>query len=92
MHELFYSNFSERPSQRLRRERRAKTICSKCSVLLECRSYARTNPEYGIWGGETEDERYVQGFRVPYGSKAEQRRRTQLLKESESKSGFAAEA
>lgn len=50
-------------------------ICNTCPVILDCRAYARANPEYGVWGGETEDERYEQGFPVPTGTRADQSRR-----------------
>jgi hypothetical protein len=30
--------------------------------MLECRQYARENDELGIWGGETEDQRYRLGY------------------------------
>ena len=84
MSEIFYSDFSERPNKRAQREHRAKMICSTCPVILDCRAYARANPEYGVWGGETEDERHAQGFPVPAGSKADRRRRIRILQQKES--------
>ena len=30
--------------------------------MYQCRQYARENSELGVWGGETEDERYNAGF------------------------------
>jgi len=36
----------------------AKSICSTCPVITQCRDYVIYNPEiYGIWGGMTERER-----------------------------------
>jgi WhiB family redox-sensing transcriptional regulator len=34
-------------------------------VLFECRQHARSNLEYGFWGGESEDERAAAGYPVP---------------------------
>lgn len=75
---LFYSDFSERPARRLKREKAAKSICQACPVIQECRRYAHANPEYGIWGGETEEERFLQGVSVPIASRSEQRRRNKI--------------
>lgn len=56
--DLFYHPEGERGSQRMRRERQAKEICSKCPVMQMCRDAARSRREqYGLWGGETEFER-----------------------------------
>lgn len=49
----------------MRREAAARVICQACPVLLECRNHARTNREYGFWGGESEDERAAAGYPVP---------------------------
>lgn len=55
---LFYHPEGERGGPRLRRELRAKAICRECPVLMQCREQARREREpYGVWGGETEDER-----------------------------------
>ena len=36
----------------------AKDLCRVCPVTDACLSFAlRTNQEYGVWGGTTEDER-----------------------------------
>ena len=48
----------ERREEKRRRERRAKAICSSCSVNRECLEYAINCRElHGIWGGTTENER-----------------------------------
>lgn len=59
---LFFAPDDERPLSRHRRERAAIVICSQCEVALECRSYGRENGESGIWGGETEDVRFANGY------------------------------
>ena len=60
--ELFFPSFAERPQTRLKREAKAKAICQSCDVLAECRTYGRSHHEYGIWGGENEEERVLAGF------------------------------
>lgn len=81
MTHIFYSDYSERVSTRIRRERRAKMICSICPVIMECREYARANCEYGVWGGETEDDRYEKGFAIPVGTRSDVARRVKSQKE-----------
>ena len=41
-----------------------KALCDACPVVDECRQFARTNREYGYWAGESEEDRYVLGYRV----------------------------
>ena len=65
MAHLFYPNDNERPTARDKREARAKTLCVKCPVLEECRNYGRTNSEFGIWGGENEEDRFKAGYKLP---------------------------
>lgn len=55
---------AERPQARERREARAFQLCSKCPVAKECRESARENHEYGYWGGENEEDRYLAGYTV----------------------------
>ena len=60
---LFYGKHAERPQTRVRREGQAKMVCRTCSQVRTCRDYARSNGEvFGVWGGETEIERYNAGF------------------------------
>jgi WhiB family redox-sensing transcriptional regulator len=59
---LFFGIAGERPERRVRREIRARKVCSGCEVLLECRSAARLNGENGFWGGESEEERAAAGY------------------------------
>ena len=48
----------ERKDEKLDRERRAKDICTSCSVRKECLEYAvRIREPHGIWGGLNETER-----------------------------------
>lgn len=59
---LFFGEYNERPSARRSREKKAVAICESCSVMLQCRQYARSQDELGVWGGETEEDRYRAGF------------------------------
>jgi WhiB family redox-sensing transcriptional regulator len=70
--ELFFPPRAERPQARVRREAQARMLCRRCPVQQECRSYARTHHEYGLWGGESEEERHLAGFTVaaPIGVRA----------------------
>jgi WhiB family redox-sensing transcriptional regulator len=69
---LFFPPPAERPQARERREAMAKSVCASCAVNSTCREFARTNHEYGFWGGESEDERHEAGFRLiaPIGVRA----------------------
>jgi WhiB family redox-sensing transcriptional regulator len=62
--ELFFPPHGERPEQRERREGKARSVCRTCPVLEPCRAEARRRREYGFWGGESEEERAVAGYRV----------------------------
>ncbi len=62
---LFYAYDGERPNSRIKREQKAKAICANCPVKIECRDYARSNSEFGIWGGENEEDRYLAGYTLP---------------------------
>lgn len=59
---LFFMPSKELIRHRLKREAAAKVICNQCPVMLKCRSYAREANELGLWGGETEEERYYAGY------------------------------
>ena len=69
---LFFPPPAERPQARDRREATAKAVCGSCQVNTTCREFARSNHEYGFWGGESEDERHAAGFRLiaPIGVRA----------------------
>ncbi len=69
---LFFPSPAERPQARDRRELIAKSVCGDCSVGPQCREYARDHHEYGLWGGESEDERHAAGYRLiaPIGVRA----------------------
>jgi WhiB family redox-sensing transcriptional regulator len=60
--DLFYPKYSERPEAAARRVAKAKTVCSTCPVLEQCRDMARSVGELGVWGGETDEERWALGF------------------------------
>lgn len=61
-HLFFPPARAEQSRTRYRREREAKKMCLECPVMLQCRDYARRNDEVGIWGGETEEDRWQAGF------------------------------
>jgi WhiB family redox-sensing transcriptional regulator len=72
MTHLFFPTTAERPQARERREALARSVCTGCNVQDVCRDFARDNHEYGLWGGESEDERHEAGFRLiaPIGIRA----------------------
>lgn len=56
--ELFFHPEGERGATRRRRATNAKSVCSTCPVVEQCRTHALSSKEpYGIWGGMTEEER-----------------------------------
>ena len=61
---LFFAPKAERPQARARREAKARSLCSKCVVQETCKEFARVNHEYGLWGGESEEERHLAGFTI----------------------------
>jgi WhiB family redox-sensing transcriptional regulator len=69
---LFFPTSAERPQARERREAMARQVCASCRVQLPCQEFARSNHEYGFWGGESEDERHAAGYRLiaPIGVRA----------------------
>src|SRR4051794_40805936 len=69
---LFFAPRAERPQARVRREAQARRLCASCPVQVTCRQFARTNHEYGFWGGESEEERHLAGYTVaaPIGVRA----------------------
>jgi WhiB family redox-sensing transcriptional regulator len=69
---LFFPPKAERPQARARREAKARQLCDECSVIDQCRAWARQNREYGYWGGESEEDRHLLGFQVsaPIGVRA----------------------
>ncbi len=62
--DLFFAAPGERPEARARREAKARQMCLVCPVLDPCQTWARANREYGFWGGESEEERAMAGYRV----------------------------
>ena len=62
--DIFFAPPGERPEARARREAKARQLCLACPVLDNCRVWARSNREYGFWGGESEEERARAGYRV----------------------------
>jgi WhiB family redox-sensing transcriptional regulator len=57
---MFFHPDGERGRARAQRETRAKEMCKRCPVLVECRAHALAVCEpYGIWGGMSESEREV---------------------------------
>ncbi|GGM54882.1 transcriptional regulator WhiB [Longimycelium tulufanense] len=54
---LFFHPEAERGSARQAREERAKAVCRRCPVMIECRQHAlRVHETYGVWGGLGESE------------------------------------
>lgn len=55
---VFFHPDGERHPSRERRVARARQVCATCPVISECRAWAHGAREaYGVWGGESEDER-----------------------------------
>ena len=61
---VFFAPTGERPEAREVREARARSFCRTCPVIYVCQAWARRHREYGFWGGESEEQRAVAGFRV----------------------------
>lgn len=56
--EAFFHPEGERGQARTARVARAKAVCRRCPVIVECRSHALAAQEpFGIWGGLDEGER-----------------------------------
>ena len=54
--DLFFPVGSTGPA--LAQIERAKAVCRRCPVVRECLRWVMANgPNYGIWGGLSEDER-----------------------------------
>ena len=62
--DLFFAPPGERPEARAVRESQSRAICHACPVMMSCREWARSQREYGFWGGESEEERAAAGYRV----------------------------
>jgi len=72
--DLFFGPDTERAGDRLRRERQASAVCSRCPVRAECLRYALARPEkHGFWGGMPEEERAAERRRA--GRRAAEHRR-----------------
>ena len=55
---FFAPSYFERREEKDDRERRAREICNRCEVRVECLEYAlRTRESHGVWGGRNEQER-----------------------------------
>lgn len=56
--DFFAPNYFERKEEKEAREAKAKSLCVRCPVRLECLDYAlRAREPHGIWGGLNEVER-----------------------------------
>jgi WhiB family transcriptional regulator, redox-sensing transcriptional regulator len=81
----FFGPIDEKRVDRRARERLAIKICNACPVMHDCRLYARKNGELGVWGGETEEERYSGGFiNDPWVSRNARARERRLAKQADS--------
>jgi WhiB family redox-sensing transcriptional regulator len=59
----FYAPYGEDAIGRRTREDAVKArYCDDCEVRTQCRDRARQHREYGLWGGESEDERADAGY------------------------------
>jgi WhiB family transcriptional regulator, redox-sensing transcriptional regulator len=56
-YELFFPLGSTGPA--VEQIARAKAVCQDCPVMQECLEWALRTGQYGIWGGQTEDERHA---------------------------------
>jgi WhiB family redox-sensing transcriptional regulator len=57
---FFAPNYFEKRHQKEGREAKAKAICARCEVRVQCREYAlRIREPHGVWGGLNEFERRV---------------------------------
>jgi len=55
---FFAPNYFERREEKNRREAKAKTLCARCPVRIDCLEYAlRIKEPHGVWGGKNEQER-----------------------------------
>lgn len=55
---VFFPPHGIRGLAKARLEQRAKAYCRTCPVMIMCRIQAHATPErFGVWGGETEQER-----------------------------------
>ena len=55
---FFAPNYFERKGEKDGREARAKAICARCPVRIECLEYAlKIREPHGVWGGMNEVER-----------------------------------
>lgn len=71
---LFFHPDSERGTVKRAREERAKAICRRCPVIVECRQHALAVGEpYGVWGAMTAHERI--DFLSRHGERRRARRR-----------------
>ena len=55
---VFFPPEGERGAARAIRDAAAKSLCSACRVVVECREHALGVPEpHGVWGGTSAEER-----------------------------------
>lgn len=55
---LFLYPVGEKGRVHEERNKAAQAVCGQCPFMQACRDHARANrEEFGVWGGETEDER-----------------------------------
>jgi WhiB family redox-sensing transcriptional regulator len=78
---LFFGYEGERYTQDARdsREAEARAVCASCPVAAECRTHATGRPEqYGIWAGESEEERAARRRREVRGARVAAQRRDRV--------------
>src|SRR5919109_5471099 len=69
---FFAPSYFERREEKDRREAKAKAICARCPVRVDCLDYAlRIREPHGVWGGLNEQERRsMLAGRAGHGGKA----------------------
>jgi WhiB family redox-sensing transcriptional regulator len=61
--ELFFPVATRGPA--LRQLERAKRVCARCPVRIQCLDYAlETGQDFGVWGGMSEEERRLMRRRL----------------------------
>lgn len=64
--DVFFVPTHARGAPKRRAEAEAKAVCGECAAITECAAFAAAaRIPYGVWGGQTEQERGYSGGRHP---------------------------